>query len=277
MSKLSTQNFAIMLIALMIGGVGGYLIQYNNMQKTIQSQSETIDAQTDTLAKNEQQILDLEEAIREYNLTIKNKLTEIETLQSEITDLIEAQGNIPNLLEEKDEKIKELEEEIQEYSFEIIKLKGRLGDRLNWKTYTKYDFSFEYPEEMNLSVIDEGYDSGTLMNIKYFEPVNYLYFSWINLSQFNHEEVEEEVEKEHDELSFETSNIIETRVAGHEAYIYIFSIEVGDGAFHGVMCTWYCQNTGRVFVLFQYSSGDPITSFINILDTIKCHSLGDIV
>ncbi len=263
----------IVPVCIILGFLTGLL--YSNNQNTHRYEALINGLQTE-LNQQSGEIMILTENKHELTEQLTDKLEEIRNLNNTLETTTIEKINLILELDNLKEKYKTYDDEMNKLKWDNVLIKSRLGDRLNWKTYTNYDFSFEHSEEMNLSIIDEGYDSGALINIKYFEPTNYLYFSWLSLNKFNPEQIVEDVEKEHDELAFEERNKINTKLNGHEAYIYIFSIEIGDGAFHGAMCTWYCQNTGRAFVLFQYSSGDPLTSFINILGTMKCHSLGDI-
>ena len=269
--------FIIVPVCIMLGFVTGFLYLNDQSIRNAQQYDGIISGLRTELSQKNEEITLLSKANNDLMEQLSEKLVYITDLNTTLSSVIEEKNSTTLELYNIKEKYKSYDEEMNELKWENINLKSRLGERLDWKTYSSHDFSFEYPEEMELSIIDEGYDLGTILNINYFEPTSYFYFSWINLNTFNPETIVDNLEEEHEGILFEEKDIIETEIQGHEAYIYYFAIEIGDGTFHGVMCTWYCQNTNRVFILFQYSNGDPLTSFVNILGTIQCHRAGDVV
>jgi regulator of replication initiation timing len=269
-------SLIIFLVCIILGFAAGFLYSNDQSIKNAQQYDDIISGLQTELSQKNEEIRFLNYSNNGLTEQLSDRLEYIIYLNTTLSSVIEEKNSTISELYNLKEKYKSYDEEMNELKWENIILKSRLGERLNWKTYSNHDISFEYPQEMELSIIDEAYDSGTLLNINYFEPTSYLYFSWINLDRFNPKIIVEDLEEEHEEIQFEEKDIIKTEIFGHEAYVYYFAIEIGDGAFHGVMCTWYCQNTNRVFILFQYSNGDPLTSFVNILGTVKCHRTGDV-
>lgn len=272
-ARISSTSIILILVSLGIGALGGYYFQNNQNKQILNSHLTTINTQKDLLSMKDQSLFEYEQNTQAYNETITNQEQEISNLNNELSTLIEAQQNEPDIINQQKDQIEDLEDEIQERKNEVISLKSRLGDRYNWKSYSKHEVSFEYPDWMDLSILDDGYNLGTVLSINWINPVNYFSYSWQNLDSL--EEMLEDVEEEHETLVLDTKNIVETEVNGHDAYLYFYNVTVGDGYYHGMLCVWECSNTNRFNMLFQYSSGDPYSSLLEILSTVKCHTEGD--
>lgn len=264
-----------LFICLLIGSTGGYLITSNNYVAQIQDKEEIILSLNQELDVRNQSISDLSQTVNEQEIIIDQKTENITTLYSELSDLIASIENEPDIIAEKEDEIIELEQEIKDQKFEIIALKERLGERLNWKTYSAHDFSFEYPEYMELSKIDNGYYGGELLYRSYLDPVSYFGFIWIDTATLI-EEAAEEVTEDIENTLFEEMIIVESEINGHTSYIYHYTVRVGDGEYHGIMCIWACENTGRTMALLHFSSEDPMSLFFECLGTIKCHREGTV-
>jgi uncharacterized protein YneF (UPF0154 family) len=265
----------IIPICIIIGLVIGYLYSNNLAMRDIYEKETIINEQINELANKDEEIGLLERQNIRINQTLEEKVDEINSLYSNMTRIKEEIQNITQVNADLEKTFDEYDSEIRDLNWEVIRLKSRLGDRLNWKKYSRHDISFEYPDDMELSIVDEGYDMGSVININWIDPVNYFYYSWINMDYFDPELTVENVTSEHSELTFDRKDVIETRVNGHEAYLYYFTISVGDGFYHGIICVWNCEVTNRINVLFQYSSGDPLTTFFQVLSTVECHTTGE--
>ena len=271
MASPSIKNITLILIAIVIGASGGYIYQDSNSNEIIQDQMATINNQNEILTHKEEEIQNLLETIQDNNDTITNQQSEIEILQDEL----ENQQNMPNLLTEKENRINELEEELQDNGFEIFALKNRLGERINWQTYDQNDIYFEYPDWMDLSLVKNKYDEGLLLSINYIDPFNYFQYEWLSTETI--EEAVSNIKEESEDTEFIQQDLLQTKINGHDAYLYLYNITVGDGWYHGVICAWECPATNRVNLMLQFSDHDPLTTFFQILSTIKCHDDGEAI
>jgi hypothetical protein len=275
MSRVSSFSIILIVVALFTGAAGGYVFQHNNSQRASQTFQSTIDEQENLLSLQDQELSEHMRMLSEYNATIQAQLIELYELNQELTSILEEDANEPNVIAEKEEQISTLENEIKIKNFEILRLQARLGDRLDWKEYRHYDFSFEYPEWMDLTLLDNDYYNGILISVNWIDPFNYFYYYW-NTSQSLDTAVNE-FEEEQSDMELVRTNIIPTTINGHDAALYHYNVTIGDGAYYGILCIWECSVTERINILFQYSNEDPLTSFFQILSTIKCHSEGDAI
>ena len=269
----SSRLIAVIIVSLLIGSGGCYVFISNSYLNQIQVNEDIIDSLNRELEIKIQSIGNLSQTINEQENMIEILSENLTNVNNEYSDIISSIQNEPNIIEEKEREIEDLEDELEDKNFEIIELNSRLGERLRWKTYNKHDVTFEYPEYMELSNIDLGYSAGQVLYRSYLDPVSYFTFIWMDTATLI-EETADEITSDVEDTFFEKMIIVESEVYGHQAYIIHYTVQVGDGEYHGIMCIWECEDTGRTMALLHYSSEDPLSMFFECLGTIKCHGEG---
>ena len=246
--------------------MSGYVISNTSSKTIIDDKNNLISSLTQKINQTEQEKTSNLSTIEKQEHIIKEQEQNITKLSDEITTLKTA----PDIVNEKQDEIEELEKTLNTIRFENIDLKQRLGERLDWKKYENHDFSFEYPPYMELSNMDYGYNNGEVFHISHLDPESYFSFIWMDTNSITTDETADNVTEELDYL-FEKLIVVKSEINGHDADIIHYTVAVGDGAYNGIMCIWECKNTGRIMVLFHFSSGDPLLTFFTALNTVKCH------
>jgi peptidoglycan hydrolase CwlO-like protein len=137
---METKIYAVIMIMVIIGFVGGYFIGSITQQDQAPNSEEELDSKNQQIASLQTEVQDLEEQIDSKNIQITNLQTEIQTLQD--------QANAPN------SQITSLQNEIQTLNSQISSLQSEiqsLNNQINTKNQQIADLEAEI-KTMQISI-----------------------------------------------------------------------------------------------------------------------------
>jgi hypothetical protein len=150
-----------------------------------------------------------------------------------------------------------------------------------YKTYSKYGFSFEYPKYLSISeeglLENEANNSsgivyGTLENDK-LEDVSIAWMKMVTPPTLENSMEDAFREMEGSEgVTIVRGDLEETTKAGHRMiYQYFTATSEGEEA-NGIWGLWYCSNSQRLYQLgLIYSEQDTLECYQRYLDSSVCH------
>ena len=149
-----------------------------------------------------------------------------------------------------------------------------------YETYSKYGFSFEYPEDMTISeqglLEDRATDSsgmvlGTLENDKY----ELVFVGWMESAIAPSLEASLEVFLDviaEGKANFEIGELVETTKAGRRLIYQYYTFTIEGEASYGIHGVWYCDTNQRLYQLhLVYSEEDNLPIYQRYLDSFVCH------
>ena len=170
----------------------------------------------------------------------------------------------------------------------IIGCAAQEVEREEYKTYSKYGFSFEYPK--SFLAFEEGFlesEANDTSGIVTVGVVNHEYRS-VDVCWVEDEEQSVGLETGLDAgfdgmgedkavLNYERGELVETTKEGHEIlYQYYTETHSDLGQVCGIAGIWYCDESQRYYVLMTMnntisSKEDVLADYLDYLDSFVCH------
>ena len=148
-----------------------------------------------------------------------------------------------------------------------------------FSTYSKYDFSFEYPKGMSMS--EEGllestatHSSGMVIG-ELEDEYEAVFVGWLTMISAPDLEVSlnagfESMEAEG--LDVDKGQLVASTKAGHTMKYQYFTATVEGEIMYGIWGVWYCDTNDRFYQLgLMYSEQDVLPKFQQYLDSFVCH------
>lgn len=170
----------------------------------------------------------------------------------------------------------------------IIGCAAQEVEREGYKTYSKYGFSFEYPQsflvfEQGLLESQANDTSGAVAAAVGNEEIKGAFVSWLK-TQESLVDLEagieggfEAMEADETVINYERGELVETTKEGHEILYQYYTTTYSDGGkVFGIMGVWYCDKSQIFFCLMTMNSTisskeDVLTDYLDYLDNFVCH------
>ena len=167
------------------------------------------------------------------------------------------------------------ETHISSLESQILNLQSQLITKSGYAKFSAYDFSFEYPQEMYLSIegvleIEANKYSGLVM-AKKLNKTEVLVVLWANTTYPRDLDVALE-----DGFSTGTGitrgQRVNSTINGHEIKYQDYTITVDDITYYGVMASWNCDINRIVYsISYLDAEEDVLSPFLQYLDSFVCH------
>jgi len=163
--------------------------------------------------------------------------------------------------------------------------------REGYKTYSRYGFSFEYPQSFLL--FEEGLlesaandTSGLVYAGVENEEVKYIFVGWLKFSEQLVEFMDLEtsiedglqgIEGGEGIVSVERGELVETTKAGHRMLYRYYNVTTTEGdRASGIFGVWYCDKVQKFYTLYTLnttisSKGDVLADYQSYLDYFVGH------
>jgi len=154
---------------------------------------------------------------------------------------------------------------------------------VGYEAYSKFGFSFEYPEGMTILELgllgsaptdDSGVAVGTLENDEY----EVITVAWVKSATVLPLESALEgalgaMETSPGLTDLEIGERVKTTKAGHRMLYQYFNVTLLAKQLFGVYGVWYCDMSQRLYQLYlMYSEEDVLPTYRRYLDSFVCHS-----
>lgn len=151
-----------------------------------------------------------------------------------------------------------------------------------YEVYSKFGFSFEYPEGMTILELgllesaptdDSGMALGTLENDEY----EIITVAWTKMATAPPLESSLQaglaaMETSPGATDLEIGELVETTKAGHRMLYQYFNVTILAKELYGIYGLWYCDMSERFYQLYlMYSEEDVLPIYQEYLDSFVCH------
>ena len=155
-----------------------------------------------------------------------------------------------------------------------------------FRTFSKYGFSFEYPKQMTLT--EEGHPlfggeasetSGFLSGRRDNHDHEIIWLSWVEVAEGGAVMLEpglaglrESMMQIESYTELVIGDVIESELCGHRMIYQTFSYKLDGDQVYQVVGTWYCDRSQRFWQLaVLYSEEDVLPVFQRYIDSFMCH------
>lgn len=155
-----------------------------------------------------------------------------------------------------------------------------------FKTYSKYGFSFEYPKKFPVTEIglleNEANDNSGIVQVALEnEELKLFQVSYIKTVMWDIEGSLaggfQGMEGAQGIASVETGELVETTKAGHRMLYQYYTVTSTEGdKIYGILASFYCDKSQKAFVPMTMNNTisakqDVLEDFMNYLDSFVCH------